>query len=333
MSDISRSLLIFTSVLLYGTIGFTFFEGISPLKALFWTIMTISTVGYYGDIAPLTTGGFIIAATSVIGGLGTLLYIVQNVLAVPMLEVKLKEVLGMGVEIKKGISGHTIITGYGDIGDSVAEQLDAIKEKFVVVERIPERIKSLEEKDFKFFKGAIQGDASSETILKKLYIEKAKNLILTSKDDANNVFITLSAKAMNPDLRVVTTASESRAIKKLYSAGADEVISSPEIGGMLLANATIRPSVVQFLQDAMTTLDVGNIEIDTVKIPANSKFIGSSLSSCSCKDLTGALLVGISRGSEVIPNPPNEFIIRDGDELIVLGKKEEIKRAKELFGK
>jgi voltage-gated potassium channel len=333
MSDISRSLLIITSVLLYGTIGFTFFEGISPFKALFWTIMTISTVGYYGDITPVSTGGFIIAATSVIGGLGTLLYIVQNVLAGPMLEVKLKEVLGMGIEIKKGISGHTIITGYGDIGDGVAEQLDAIKEEFVVVEQNPKRIKNIEEKGFKFFRGAIQGDASSETILKKLYIEKAKNLILTSKDDANNVFITLSAKAMNRDLRVVTTASESRAIKKLYSAGADEVISSPEIGGMLLANATIRPSVVQFLQDAMTTLDVGKVEIDTVKIPTTSKFNGSSLGSCSCKDLTGALLVGISRGLEVIPNPPNEFTIREGDEIILMGNKEEIKRAHELFGK
>jgi voltage-gated potassium channel len=227
MSQVSRSLVILSGVLLYGTIGFTFFEDIPPFTALFWTVMTISTVGYYGAVAPVTTGGFVIAATSVIGGLGTLLYILQNFFAGPFIETKLKEVFGMGVEIKKGISDHTIVCGN--------------KEKFVVVEKNPNRVKNIEEKGFKYFKGVLQGDASEEDVLNKLQIEKAKNLILTSKDDANNVFITLTAKSMNRKLRVVTTASEGPSIKKLYSAGADIVISSPEIGGMLLTNATIRP--------------------------------------------------------------------------------------------
>lgn len=330
-SDIKRSLLILSAVLLYGTAGFTFFEGISPLKAFFWTVMTISTVGYYGDVSPVTNGGFFIAATSVIGGLGTLLYILQNVFAGPALEMKLKEVFGMGVEIKKGISGHTIVCGYGVIGERVVEELEAVKKDFVVIERAPERIKVLESRGFKFFKGAIQGDASHEDVLREAYIEKAKNLILTSKDDANNLFITLTAKNLNRGLRVVASASESGAIKKLYFAGADMVISSPEIGGMLLANASIRPSVVLFLQDAMTALDVGGVEIDTVKIPRKSQFIGKSVGACDCKALTGALFVGIYRDNEVIPNPPNDMAIEEGDEIIVLGKKEEIEAAKKFF--
>jgi voltage-gated potassium channel len=331
VSDFSRSFFILFGVLIYGTLGFSFFEGIPPLKALFWTVMTISTVGYYGDVAPVTTGGLLIASTSVIGGLGTLLYILQNVFAGPMLEMKLKEVFGMGVEIKKDISNHTIVCGYGNIGDSVSEELEAIKEEFVVVEKDPERVKRIEDKQYKYFKGVIQGDASNEEVLKKVHIEKAKNLILTSKDDANNVFITLTAKSLNRKLRVVTTASEDGAIKKLYTAGADMVISSPEIGGLLLANATIRPNVVQFLHDAMTSLDVGGVTTDTVVIPKGSIHIGSAIGECDCKDETGALFVGIARNNEVIPNPPKQFKLLEGDEVILLGNKEEIISAKDLF--
>lgn len=333
MSELSRALFIVSGVLVYGTVGFTFFESIPPLKAFFWTVMTISTVGYYGEVSPVTSGGFFIAATSVIGGLGALLYLLQNVFAGPALEMKLKEVFGMGIEIKKGTSNHTIVCGYGDIGESVAEELEATKEEYVVVEKNPEKVKTIEDRDYKFLRGVIQGDATNEDVLKKAGIEKAKNLILTSKDDANNVFITLTAKSINRDLRVVATASEARTIKKLYFAGADMVISSAEIGGMLLANASTRPNVVQFLQDAMTAVDVGGVEINTATIPPNSKFIGNSVGTCDCKDNTGALFVGIARGKEVIPNPPNDFKIEEGDEMVLLGRKEEIKRAKEFFSK
>jgi voltage-gated potassium channel len=331
MAELKRSLLILFSVLIYGTFGFTFFEGISPLTALFWTLMTVSTVGYYGDVAPVTTGGFVIAATSVIGGLGTLLYILQNFFAGPFIDTRLKEVLGMGLEVKKNISNHTIVCGFGELGESVSEELDAIKQEFIIVERHPEEIKKIEPKNFKYFKGAIQGDARNEDILKVAKIEKAKNLILTSKDDANNVFTTLTAKSMNRELKVVTTASEAGAIKKLYSAGADQVISSPKIGGMLLANASIRPSVVNFLQDAMTALDVGEVEIDTVKVPSKANSVGNSIGACDCKAKTGALFVGVGRNGKVIPNPPIDFLIEGGDEIILLGRKDEIKKGKELF--
>lgn len=333
MSEYTRSFFILSSVLIYGTVGFTFFESIPPLKAFFWTVMTISTVGYYGDVSPVTNGGFFIAATSVIGGLGTLLYILQNVFAGPALEMKLKEVFGMGVEIKKGISHHTIVCGIGDIGESVAEELTAIGEDFIVVEKNPERVKGIEDKGFKFFKGAVQGDATNEEVLKKAGIEKAKHLILTSRDDANNVFITLTAKSINKKLHVVATASEAGAIRKLYFAGADIVISTPEIGGMLLANASIRPHVVQFLQDAMTAIDVGGVEIDSVKIRSGSRFIGESIGTCNCKEFTGALLVGIARDNEVISNPPTNFKIEEGDEVVILGRKEEIASANEFFSK
>jgi|GEM_PF-967100 len=331
MSEIRKSIVFLSAVVFYGTVGFIFFEGAAPLTALFWTVMTITTVGYYGSMQPVTMGGHFIASTSVIGGLGTLLYILQNVFTGPLLEEKLKEVFGMGVEIKKDVSNHTVVCGYGDIGESVVEELNAIKEFFVIVERSPDRVKKIDGRDLKYFKGALQGDASSEDVLKKTFIEKAKNLILTSKDDANNVFITLTAKSMNRKLRVVTTASEAGAIKKLYSAGADLVISSPEIGGMLLANASIRPSVVQFLQDAMTATEVGEVEVDTAHISENSRFIGTSIGTCDCKELTGALFVGVGRGKNVIPNPPNDFRLEEGDEVIILGRKDEINRAKDLF--
>ncbi len=331
MSESGRSIGILGAVVLYGTVGFIFFEGATLPTALFWTVMTITTVGYYGSVQPVTMGGHFIASTSVIGGLGALLYILQNVFTGPMLEGKLKEVFGMGVEIKKDTANHTVVCGYGDIGESVVEELNANKELFVIVERNPDRVKKIDGRDFKYFKGALQGDASREDVLKSAFIERAKNLILTSKDDANNVFITLTAKSMNRNLRVVTTASEAGAIKKLYAAGADQVISSPEIGGMLLANASIRPSVVQFLQDAMTATDVGEVEVDTVRISENSRFIGKSIETCECKELTGALFVGVGRGKTVIPNPPNDFKLEEGDEVIILGRKDEIKRAKELF--
>jgi voltage-gated potassium channel len=295
--------------------------------------MTISTVGYYGDVSPVTNGGFFIAATSVIGGLGTLLYILQNVFAGPALEMKLKEVFGMGIDVKKEVSNHTIVCGFGDIGDSVAEELNAIKEEFVFIEKNPERVKLTEEKSFEYFRGVVHGDATVEDVLKKAGMEKAKSLILTSRDDANNVFITLTAKSMNKNLHVVATASEAGAIKKLYFAGADTVISTPEIGGMLLANASSRPHVVQFLQDAMTAIDVGGVEIDTIAVGPNSRLIGTSAGTCECKDRTGALFVGVARGKEVISNPPNDFKLEEGDDMILLGRKDEIKAAKEFFSK
>ncbi len=340
MSDITRSFIIVMGVLIYGTIGFSFFESIPPATAFFWSVMTITTVGYYGEVSPVTPGGLFIAATAVIAGLGTLLYLVQNVFAGPLVEAKLKEVLGMGIEIKKNLSNHTVVCGVGDIGESVLGELEATGNDFVVIEKNPDRIKTVENRGYMHFKGVVQGDATHEEVLIKSRIETAKHLILTSRDDANNVFITLTARNLNPRLHVVASASEASAIKKLYFAGADMVISTPEIGGMLLANASVRPSVVRFLQDAMTAIDVGGVEIATAVIPASSRFVGKTLGvtedgdhALECKAQTGALIVGVARGSDVIPNPPGGFVLETGDEIILLGRRKEIENARELFSK
>ncbi|MFQ5975952.1 MAG: potassium channel family protein [Candidatus Hydrothermarchaeales archaeon] len=328
MEEIKRSFLALMTVILTGTLGFYYFERVPLIKSLYWTISTISTVGY-GDITPKTPQGYLIFALTVFGGIGIALYFMQKVLVGPLIEGRIKEVFGMGRGIDKNLKNHVIVCGYGDVGENVIKELDAIGENIVVVEKDPDRIKHLEAKKIGNLKGVIQGDATEEETLLCAGIESAKILISALDDDAENVFITLTVKSLNKDVDVISRATEPTTVKKLYAAGASHVISLTQIAGTLLANAATKPYTFEFLQDAVTAIDVGGVEVVTVSIPARSQIIGKTLAEAEIKDKTGGLVVGIGRSGKMMPNPSTALKFKDEDVLIVLGRKNELDKVEE----
>ncbi|MEE8358455.1 MAG: potassium channel protein [Candidatus Hydrothermarchaeales archaeon] len=330
MGEIRRSFFALITVIILGTVGFHYFEKVSLIKSLYWTITTISTVGY-GDITPKTQLGYGVFAFVVIGGIGTILYFLQNGLVGPIIEGRIKEVFGMGSGISKKLKGHVIVCGYGDVGENVIKELDLMDEKIVVVEKNPDRIKHLEARKIKNLKGIISGDATEEETLISAGLDTAKILISALDGDADNVFITLTVKSLNKDVEVISRASEPSTVKKLYAAGVSHVISLTEIGGMLLANAATKPYTMEFLQDVMTAVDIGGVEIQTINVPKGSSIVGKTLAEAEIKHRTGGLVVGVGRSKKMIPNPSTAFRFKDGDSLIVLGRKNEIESLQEYL--
>ena len=272
--------------------------------------LPISTVGY-GDITPKTNMGYIIFMLVVVGGVGTVLYFLQNGLIGPLVEGRIKEVFGMGVGVSKKLKNHVIVCGYGNVGENVVKELEALGKDIVVVEKSSDRVKHLETKGIKNIKGCILGDATLEDTLLSARVDSANILISALDADADNVFITLTVKSLNSNVQVISRASEPNTVKKLYAAGADHVISLPKIGGMLLANAATKPYTMEFLQDAMTAIDVGGVEVVTVPLTAGSSIIGKTLAEANVKNVTGGLVVGVGRSGKMIPNPSTSFRFQD----------------------
>lgn len=230
-NEINESLLrfrmgigILISVLILGTVGFYHFEENvgSILDAFYFTIVTVSTVGY-GDIVPLTAQGKILAIILIVLGVGSVFVVVPTFFEL-IVKKEIEEVLKLPTE-KSKMTGHIIVCGWGKVGKTLIDELEKRGEKFVVIENNPQRIKHLVERDFL----VIEGDACSETILDKANIDQAKILYATL-DDASNVFIVLTAKILNPAIKIISKVDYINNEAKLIKAGADQIINCHEIG-------------------------------------------------------------------------------------------------------
>ena len=315
-------------VIVIGTVGFWYLEEdiTSYLDALYLTICTITTVGY-GDITPHTSQGKIFAAVLIISGVGITLYVLIEIME-SVLEGRLSKAFGIA-RVRRGVAkmkNHKIICGGGRTGSVTADEFRKEGLDFVIIERDSAIAIELRKKNL----SVVEGDATLDETLIEAGVERASGLVSTLPSDSDNLFLCIAAKELNKNLEMVTRASSEEAAKRLYSVGVKKVILLEKIGGRRLARSLTKPAIVDFLEFATKT---GEISLESLKVEHGAKIANKRVKdACAIlgiKEKVGATIVAIIRGEEVISIGPEDEI-REGDTVVVIGKRESLDSLEEL---
>lgn len=311
-------------IITYGVTGYMYIEKWEFEDALYMTIITLSTVGYK-EVYDLSYYGRLFTITLILCGVGTLLYILNNGAKI-ILEGELQKIYGRKrLEKKlKDLKDHYIICGYGRMGKIIAKELSHETSNIVIIEKNEEAIDETTD----FF--IVQGDATKDDMLKKVNIEKAKCLISVLPTDAENLYVVLSARGINPNLLIVARAGEEGSEQKLLRAGADRVVSPYHIGGLRIAHTVLKPAVVDFIELATKSGNI-DLQIEEISVSENSKLNNITLDECGIGRDLGILIVAIKhKTGEMKFNPNFKTTISGGDTLIAVGEPSKLKILEEM---
>ncbi len=306
-------------VVAFGTTGYMVIEQWNFLDSIYMTVITLSTVGFR-EIHDLSFSGKLFTIILIIGGVGTVLYALSTG-AKLIIEGELVEVFGRKrLEKKiKELKDHYIICGYGRMGRIICRELKSHNMRFIAIERNPDIFK--EEEDVLIF----EGNATKDEVLKKVGIEKARGLVSVLSTDAENLYVVLSARGMNPDLLIVARAGEEGSEQKLLRAGADRVVSPYHIGGLRMAHTVLKPAVVDFIEFATKSGNI-DLQMEEITIQEGSKLVGLTLDECGFGKELGVIIVAIKRTTgEMKFNPTFRSMVKVGDTLIAIGETVKLK--------
>jgi voltage-gated potassium channel len=309
-------------IILVGTFGYQLIEGWNFLESLYTTIQTISTVGY-GDYTPQTGEGKLFTIILIIFGVGTMLYTV-GMLAETMIEGRLRALAGKGKQGKmiEKMKNHYIICGCGRIGQLICRELKADKMEFIVIDSDPEVIQKIEEEGFVYYRG----DATQDKSLLGAGIKRAKGIICVLPTDAENLYVILTAKELNPDIYVLSRSEEEESEHRLLRAGADRVMSPYILGGMRMAMAILRPAMLDFIE-ITTSRQSLELRMEEMSVCDGSPIIGKSLEESEIRHNFGLIIVAVKKESgKMIFNPLASYVIEKGDKLIAMGEDDNVSR-------
>ncbi|MEO1055235.1 MAG: NAD-binding protein, partial [Bacteroidota bacterium] len=320
---------LFLGSITVGILGFMIIEDFSFLDAFYMTLITFSTVGFT-EVHPLSPTGRLFTGIYIILNLGIFAYIV-SVISAYLFEGELRKIFRnflIGKDVKK-MKNHIIVCGFGRTGARACEELFTEKIDFLVIEKNIEKV-SLDNrsKNFQF----IKGDATQDDVLLEAGIERASTVITALPKDTDNVFITLTAKEMNPRVKVIARATDENSEKKLHRAGASYVVMPYTLGGMHMANLITKPYVIEFLELLNGVGDV-KVNLEEVSREALSKeYHGKTLKEMDIRQKTGATIIAIKNGKRGFQfNPHADKVIDDDDVMIVLGTDDCITKFRKEF--
>lgn len=303
------------SVMVFGVCGYVWY-GWTWFDALFMVVITISGVGF-GEVRPLVSTGERLHTMMVIAfGLFAMAYTVAGFVQY-LTEGEIRNYLGQQ-RMRRHISamtGHSIIVGFGRIGSLVAEELTTNKAEFVVVEKAPARLPELERRDYPY----VAGDATEEEILRAAGIERARTLISVLATDAENVFLTLTARSLAPDIEIIARADQQVTMKTLRQAGARHVVMPAAIGAHRIASLLTNPSAVEFAE-LVTRHSRLAIEMEEVPVRTRGPLDGLTLRDADIGRRTGVIVIAIKRANGRVEFPPSgEEPFGAGDTAVLLG--------------
>jgi voltage-gated potassium channel len=301
-----------------GTVAFHLLEGWSILDSLYVTAQTVTTVGF-GDMTPRTPYGRAFATVFMMVGVGIVLYALTSTVQ----SIVHSELFARYRHSRKmsKLEDHFIICGAGRVGSHLIRTLQAAKETFVVIESDPQQMESLMDDGI----AVLVRDATLEESLLEAGVEHARGLASCLPDDADNVYVVLTARDLNPNIHIVARAAEEQAESKLIRAGANRVVAPTIIGGHRMAMALTKPAVGDFL-DSVTAnqLELGFEQLEVEPI---SSLVGRKLSETVIRSELNIVIVSIRRNDgEIIFNPSGEAKIEGGDMLIAIGNAESLAR-------
>lgn len=322
---IIRGLGLLGIVMVLGTFGYMVIEGVDFFDAFYMVAITVSTVGF-SEVFPLSTAGEIWTIVIVIMGLGLVLYTaVASIEYLVDLDAERRK-RKMESNVSK-LSGHVIVCGWGRVGRGTWTTLRDRDIQVVIIESDSERV------DAARSAGAlvIQGDATHNDVLELAGVESAEALIACVADDADNLVIALSAKALCPELRVICRATEMESERKLRLAGADAVVAPQAVGAERLAMMAVQPELAQIF-DIVVDGNAVEFRVEELDISPGCSMAGKTIRDSGIRQDSGALILAIEGGDDtMIVNPGPELTLNAGERLVVVGTKDQVDRAADLL--
>lgn len=303
-----------------GTAGYVLIEGWNTADAFYMTAITLTTVGF-AEVRPLTSNGRYFTVALLIFSVAFIAYGLEYLLTANLGETWRKRRMMQTLE---SLENHVIVCGYGRVGQSAVASLQNGRRQVVIIEKEPQKIPELSKNNYIF----LEGDATRDEVLQQANIDRAWGLLVCTGDDSRNLFIVLSARTLNANLYIVTRSIDAENERKMRRAGANRVVSPHQIGGRHMANIIERPHVTDFFD--VVTLDGGiEIWVEELVIGEESPLVGKTVGEANIRLETGVTIIALLREHRSsIPDAQTCFQI--GDELIVLGTREQLAQLKQL---
>ncbi len=309
------SILLFSTLISMGCIGYMVIEDWTFIDSLYMTIITLATVGY-SEVNEVSTHGRVFTLLLILLGGGFFLFLMSDIIKF-LVEGRIRSVLGrykLDNQIKK-IKGHFVVCGYGRIGRLLTRYLVQKYIDVVVIEKNEGCIEKMNDDGVLY----LVGEAGNEEMLIRAGVERAKGIIAVTATDAENVFLILIAKQLNPEVFVVARASMDSSKKTLRAAGADKVISPYDIGARRMAHAILRPTVIKFLETAFAD-DETDIQIEEIQVKPESRLAGVALMDSDIRKSLNLIILAIrTKQDDMHFNPKADTIIEPGDTLVAVG--------------
>ncbi|NQE45565.1 Calcium-gated potassium channel MthK [ANME-1 cluster archaeon GoMg2] len=297
--DKFRILFILIFVILFGSIAFSYFEKKEIWDAVYWVIVTVTTVGY-GDFYPETTGGRITFVLVALGGIGTIAYVIEQLVSFST-KSALKKLFGTGaVKMKQ----HTIIVGWNTKAEEAVKELKSVNEGFLVVGSELNHTE-LDAQEIPH----ISGDPTKSETLNRCGIGDAKTLMIPLENDSETIMIALATRKLNPGIKIVATCETREHVEMMRGAGIDHIISYAEISGRLLAHSVTEPVVVNFIMDATTSVE--GFDLKQIKVGEKTRFADVSLGA-------GEKVIALYRGDRFVFDFAADVMLEEGDYLVVI---------------
>ncbi len=317
------AILLIFSAFVMGIAGFHFIEGYGFIDSFYMTVISISTVGFE-VVRPLSPLGKLFVSFLIIFSLGSFAFVGSTIVKFFLDGKFVKNLKNKKVSKRiEKLTDHVIVCGYGRNGEQAAFELTDHNQPFVIIERRENVISRIQEDPNLLY---LQGDATNEDVLRAAGIDHAKALIATTPNDADNVFVVLTARSMNPTLTIISRASEPGSDTKLRRAGATNVIMPERMGGQRMARLVTQPDVVEFVEYILLqrNKDVSIHEVNCRKM--SNRHAGKSLGELRIGSTTGTTIIGLKNGeNKYLFNPGSEYVLNVQDQLFVLGSPDQVR--------
>jgi voltage-gated potassium channel len=317
---------VLAAILVVGTLGYMVIEGWGAFDSLYMTVITLTTVGY-AEIHPLSPPGRWFTMALALGGIFTFFYVAADFIR-GIVSGEIARALGRQRMERQlaGLENHMIVCGFGRMGRYVCQEFSSHGFPFVLIERNASLLEG-----FRMPSGIpLHGDATSEETLKRAGVVRARALVTAAASDADNLYITMSARLLNDKLVIVARAEGEAAEQKLARAGATRVVSPYAIGGQRVAQAVLRPNVLDFIELA-TTSEHLELQMEETAVGPGSRLAGRALKDSQLRQDLGIIIVAIKKAQGgMVYNPAPYVVIEEGDLLITLGHRQQLDRLEEL---